>query len=298
MPIGSALVQGPAGGVAAIRRIFGESASWADRTSVSMVSAPPGANRSAGTRSGTVPAPSPGGGRHPFRHDRGGWAWRKARPPHRAAGAGRAEAPPRSHEDRPGRAPFPSRSVPQLVGLRRRARRAARRSSSGTTTRPRARAVRRRRPCRRRRRPAPSTSACTSSRSVSMVRASVPWSSKASMVASGRVLTVSGPMSVVDVERVGVGRVLGRRRRPQRPLQLGAAGRPAPPSGDRRRRCGTAGRPAWPGRPRPCPASASASGEPMASRRRSTSVSTRLTKKLATLCTPDRSPSHASRPDR
>ena len=28
-----------------------------------------------------------------------------------------------------------------------------------------------------------------------MVRAIVPWSAKASMVASGRVLTVSGPMS-------------------------------------------------------------------------------------------------------
>ena len=34
-----------------------------------------------------------------------------------------------------------------------------------------------------------------SSTPASMVRASVPWSSNASMVASGRVLTVSGPMS-------------------------------------------------------------------------------------------------------
>ena len=87
----------------------------------------------------------------------------------------------------------------------------------------------------------------------------------------------------VDVEGVGVGRVLGRGRRPQRPLHPGARGGQRLPAGPAERARGRARRRAGPGRPRPCPAAPSASGVPMASSRRSTSVSTRLTKNDATL---------------
>ena len=66
--------------------------------------------------------------------------------------------------------------------------------------------------------------ASASSTPRSTVRASVPWSLNASIVASGIVLTVNGPIRLVDVHRVGVGLVLRRRARPQRALHLGAAG--------------------------------------------------------------------------
>jgi hypothetical protein len=53
----------------------------------------------------------------------------------------------------------------------------------------------------------------------------VPWSAKASRVASGSVLTVFGTDQLVDVQRVRVGLVLGRRRSPQRALDSCAARR-------------------------------------------------------------------------
>ena len=50
------------------------------------------------------------------------------------------------------------------------------------------------------------------------------------MVLSGRVLTVSGPMRLSTYSGVGVARVLGRRRRPQRALYPSAlVGQPVPP---------------------------------------------------------------------
>ena len=98
-----------------------------------------------------------------------------------------------------------------------------------------------------------------------------------------------GADQLVDVQRVGVGRVLGRRARPTAAAGRVHPVRRAPPSGARRMPRGTAGRRACPGRRLPCRAAPSASSEPIASRRRSTSVSTRLMKKLATLATFDRS---------
>ena len=96
-----------------------------------------------------------------------------------------------------------------------------------------------------------------------------------------------GPDQAVDVERVGVGRVLGRGRRPQGPLQVRAERGEAVPAitgealaeqlvgefGLRDR--GAA------------PRGFGVRRSPMASRRWSTSVSTRLTKNDATLCTVD-----------
>ena len=107
-----------------------------------------------------------------------------------------------------------------------------------------------------------------------------------------------GADELVDVGRVGVGRVLRGRRRPQRSLHPCATRDerlpPRPLEGDER----TAGRPPGPGPPRPGPRSARAALVPISSRRRSTSVSTREMKKLATLEMRLRSPSAASRPAR
>ena len=99
-----------------------------------------------------------------------------------------------------------------------------------------------------RRRPA-GRPAAASSGSASTVRATVPWSSKASSVPSGMVLTVAGPMRPSTYSRSS-SRVLGRGRRPQRPLSGPLSqGLPASPLKVRWK----AGRPPGPGPPRPCP---------------------------------------------
>ncbi len=58
----------------------------------------------------------------------------------------------------------------------------------------------------------------------------VPCSWKATTVSSGIVLTVSGPDQLVHVERVRVGRVLGRGRGPQHPLRRRALARQVRPA--------------------------------------------------------------------
>ena len=87
------------------------------------------------------------------------------------------------------------------------------------------------------------------------------------------------PDQLVDVERVGVGRVLGRRRRPERPLHVRALGGERLPARAREdpleRLVGDAAR----SRSRPCPAGRCA--RPSRARA-STLPSTRETKKLAT----------------
>ena len=93
------------------------------------------------------------------------------------------------------------------------------------------------------------------------------------------------PDQVVDVERVGVGRVLRGRARPQRALHAGAAGRQRIPARPGERLARTAGRRAWPGRRPPCragrapPASRSprADGRPRCRRERRRSCATLAT---------------------
>ena len=97
----------------------------------------------------------------------------------------------------------------------------------------------------------------------------------------------------VDVQKVRVGRVLGGGRRPQRALDLGTLGRQRLPAGagERWPKCWYASwawaTAAWPRRARI--AWSPPLGPASCSSRRSTSVSTRLTKNDATLCTFDRS---------
>ena len=92
-----------------------------------------------------------------------------------------------------------------------------------------------------------------------------------------------GADQLLDVERVAVGRVLGRRSTPTAPLRRGALGRQVLPARGRRRSPCSAGRRAWRWRSRACPCSSS--WPPSSSRRLSASVSMRETKKLATEAT-------------
>ena len=141
-----------------------------------------------------------------------------------------------------------------------RAHRAARRSSSGSWRHPRVRAWQRRRRGR-----------CPTS--VSPVHTA--WASSTIGVdASGEVAVVGkrldgrvgqgvdgvGTDQLVDVQRVGVGRVLGRRAGPQRPLHSGTLGGQRLPPMAAEGLLEHAGRPACPGRRAPLPRSARASG--------------------------------------
>ena len=172
--------------------------------------------------------------------------------------------------------------------------RAARRTTSRTRPRLRPRAPGPRRRDRPRPRPSSSSTWRAPSTSASTVRATVPWSSKASIVAVGHGVDRVGADELVDVERVGVGGVLGRRRRPQRALHLGALRGQRLPAGAGERleeelvgQLGLGDGGLAPQRP--------GSAVPMASSRLSTSVSTREMKNDATLRTADRSSCPASR---
>ena len=165
-----------------------------------------------------------------------------------------ARHPEDDHAARPGDPREPAvPGVAQRVGgthgqaVRSRPRRAGRRPAPARGRYAASRAARptTRRTCRRPRPRAPATTSCMSMPTAASARRScaggavagrhrvagdLPWSATASRVFSGIVLTVSGATSSVDVQGVGVGRVLDPGRRPQRALD------PAPRAASARQR--------------------------------------------------------------